>query len=143
MFAADGMATSDGVVTSSHCQKLHRLHDGRLAALMGSAIEAQTILKWIEGGETGKQPNVGGHDGAVVIADENGLALYESGFIERYGPSEYRAFGCGWRIAMGAMAVGATAEEAVRAACELDVYCGGEVTVLQLKRDAKPAIRAA
>jgi hypothetical protein len=44
---------------------------------------------------------------------------------------------------MGAMAVGATAEEAVRAACELDVYCGGEVTVLQLKRDAKPAIRAA
>lgn len=41
------------------------------------------------------------------------------------------AAGSGCDYAYGAMAMGATAEEAVRAAIRFDVGCGGEITVLR------------
>lgn len=55
------------------------------------------------------------------------------------GPSEMRApfyaDGSGWEIALGAMAAGATAEEAVHIASRYDTKTGGSVTTLRNGRN--------
>lgn len=131
--AADSLATSDDVVTSRKFKKIRRMADGRVAAMMGAAVGAQEILRWIEGGEVGEQPRFEGEKSAtVVVIGPEGLTSYDEYGKELISEAPYRAFGCGRDLALGAMAAGATAEEAVRAACEHSVYCGGEITVLTL-----------
>jgi ATP-dependent protease HslVU (ClpYQ) peptidase subunit len=46
--------------------------------------------------------------------------------------SEFVAIGSGAAVALGAMAYGATAREAVRIAIEFDVYSGGEIQEVRL-----------
>lgn len=135
--AADGLATSDDVITSRKAQKIRRMSDGGVAAMMGAAVGAQEILRWIEGGELGEQPKFEGEKSAtVVVIGLDGLTVYDEYGKETISEAPYRAFGAGRDLALGAMASGASAEEAVRAACEHSVYCGGEITVLKLNDTA-------
>lgn len=135
--AGDGLATSDEVITSRKAQKIRRMADGRIAAMMGAAVGAQEILRWIEAGEEGEQPKFEGEKSAtVVVVGPEGLTCYDEYGKEIISEAPYRAFGHGRDLALGAMAAGASAEEAVRAACEHSVFCGGEITVLTLSDPA-------
>lgn len=128
VLAADSLCTSNDTVTG-HAVKLRRLADGRLAGLLGRAGAAQRLLSWIEAGAQGEQP---GGDAAVVIVDRDGATYYEDGVSERCSRAPFKAWGTGGCLAMGAMAAGTSAEQAVRIACEWDIYTGGDVTVLSL-----------
>jgi len=49
----------------------------------------------------------------------------------------YTAIGCGKPVALGAMAQGANAAQAVAAACEHNVHCRGPVHVMPLRQPAE------
>jgi hypothetical protein len=54
----------------------------------------------------------------------------------------FAAIGTGAHIALGAMWMGATAEQAVQAAIALDTGCGGPVDVLDCREEEKKLLRA-
>jgi ATP-dependent HslUV protease subunit HslV len=128
ILAADSLATSGDTVTGQ-AVKLKRLADGRLAAMLGRSGAAQRLLAWIEAGAQGEQP---GGDAGVVIVDDDGASYYDDGVSERCSRAPFKAWGTGGCLAMGAMAAGASAEQAVRIACEWDIYTGGDVIALSL-----------
>lgn len=53
------------------------------------------------------------------------FAVEADSIFEMVGP--FHAIGSGMHVALGAMAAGATAVEAVQAACKICISCGGEV----------------
>lgn len=129
VLAADTLATREGV-RSSYQPKIHKLPDGRLLAKVGNAPTANALKRWIEAGAPEDSQPEG--EAAIIVFSANGAAIYEDGGCEPVGDGPFFAWGCGSPIALGAMAAGATAEQAVRIACEWDSLTGGEVTVLEL-----------
>jgi hypothetical protein len=68
-------------------------------------------------------------DGSVFMID----AKEPCAGVTPLGP--FAAVGSGGRVAMGAMAMGASAEQAVEIACRLDTYCRLPIHTLALKTD--------
>ena len=69
-------------------------------------------------------------EGALLwLRPDGSVRLMENGKWCEYS-ADFYAEGSGAEMAVGAMAAGATAEEAVRIACQYSTTCGGEVHVL-------------
>lgn len=60
-----------------------------------------------------------------ILVDRNGRVFGEHNSPPVWTARGYDAIGSGYKFALGAMAVGATAKEAVRAASSLDAHTGG------------------
>lgn len=145
ILAADTLACSESGLRSSSMVKIMRVRGG-LAGTVGKCSQAQAIVRWLEDGRAADRPKFadGSDDYTVVwLPDEGEATLIENGGEEPLGDAPYHAFGSGREIALGAMYMGATAKEAVEAAIAISVWSGGDVTVLKLKTEALPAVRAA
>lgn len=71
----------------------------------------------------------------LVVASPSGLKRYElSSCIPIDHGLNKCAFGAGRDFAYGAMAMGATAEQAVQVACKFSVSCGHGVRVFELRK---------
>lgn len=114
---------------------------GILVAASGSHEMAIAFTDWVRRGMTeGRQPTMskpGAVDGQRP-SSASGYIFRPDGLIiclTELGWTTIRtdvwAGGSGCDYAYGAMAVGASAEEAVRAAIRFDIGCGGDVTVLR------------
>jgi len=104
-----------------------------LAAAAGAMPGALRFLDWFRSGMPGDTPDLGDDKNAahgfIYTPGHPILRLTIHGW-ERY-EAEYDAHGCGADYALGAMAMGATAEEAVRATLKHECLSGGEITVLR------------
>jgi hypothetical protein len=147
--ACDSLCCSDGAKFAS-MTKIARAPDGSLAALSGPALACYRFLKWFaaNGSEDGYDPeavDAEGMSGFVVRPDGTIYCLDESCelfLIE----TPYVADGSGMAYALGAMAVGASAVEAVEAAIACCTTCGGPVISMKLEPVipvAKRAMKAA
>lgn len=133
----DGVLAADckayggrGQVSPGWKSKLHRLPDnsriGIVSAILGEPERFLALLnadnnplEW-----KGDKPDLR----ALMIAPNGSLFLFEDS-IWPSGPinaGEFYAIGSGSDYAMGAMAMGASAVEAVRVAIQFDPNCGGE-----------------
>lgn len=136
VLAADTLATKDGMRTGQ-VSKIRRLPSGELAATLGDAGCAIKLRQWVEAGRAGDQPNLEG--GAVIIISRDGeVEVLENGGSCSEGVAPFYAWGCGAPLAIGAMAHGATSEQAVRIAIEYDTLTGGAVTTLAIKPTPEP-----
>jgi ATP-dependent HslUV protease subunit HslV len=133
LLAADSLATAGHVITGQ-VQKLWRFDDGRLLGGAGGAGDMRSFVAWALAGceghweckdkENGFSALVVGARGEVVIYDVEGRDyLIEAEFIAR---------GAGAELAIGAMAMGARADQAVEVACRYSVWCGGPVQTERL-----------
>ena len=109
-------------------------------ALVVQALDVQALA----GRAAGDQPlQRGGIDIDLRLALQcphlRRVLLQQPGWIVERGP--YFAMGSGRDFALGAMAAGASAEEAVRAAIAHDVYSGGEVVTLRIQADTRPLLK--
>lgn len=136
--AADRHIHARNMVVGS-CTKIIRHEDGTLAGAAGSSTACTGFLNWVKimGRESfsndcpcWEHEESGTSSGMIVLADGR-MRLYDlkSGAYEEV-EAPYFAIGDGAELALGAMATGATAAEAVRAACEHSVWCGGGCDVL-------------
>lgn len=137
--AADSMS-SDGYLHGS-CIKLteHRRRGKRyLMAGTGTSRAIEAVRRWfITGAKPDKFPKFAFDDNGcmrfIVVDCENGVVRDYQGVaipcIEKAVPF---AWGCGAEAAMGAMAHGATATQAVETACKLIKGCGGPVVSLSV-----------
>ena len=129
VLAADGQRTATDVQIESRAIKIGRI--GRLLfGAAGSAAWAWRYRTWVRCGALGEPPRcLTGSCGFLIGPDDALCLLTEDGW-ERSVAAFY-AEGSGWQFALGAMAAGASAEEAVRAAARFDVHTGGEIIVLR------------
>lgn len=128
--AADSQATMGVVVYST--RKILRVGDA-LIGCTGYADSFAAFLAWYEGERLiSEYPAFDEGFGAIVL-DRGGIHVYE----QRGGPieclSEYFADGSGNAVAMTAMRLGKTPEEAVALACEMDAQTGPPVVVERLE----------
>lgn len=95
-----------------------------LVGCAGLAADCQAFVRWVEGGFVTERPN---------FQDVNALLIHDDGRIDHYtemenvhhvGKLSYWAEGSGANYALGALAHGATAEEAIRIATQLDIHTG-------------------
>ena len=128
VIAADGFAVEGNAIVARRVAKIGRL--GKL--LFGAAGELAfcwAFRSWIREGARGEPPVAdNGSSGLIVLPDGWLFTVATPGLELTRSP--FHAIGSGATFAMGAMQVGATAEQAVRAAAALDVYTGGRVLVL-------------
>jgi len=139
VLAADTLCVN-GHIRSGFATKIVRGPRGELAGSAGSAGFNRAFNAWVTAGMEGEPPKAAETDD---IRDY-GFVVLPNGEIEQHEPegvnrlrADIFAVGSGRNVAQGAMKAGATAEEAVRIAIDLDCYSGGEVTVLRRPSDAE------
>lgn len=138
VLAADSMTTNNdmGYTTS----KMHR-GDDAVFAFCGETDGMLMLLEWYaKGAQTEEWPLaiqcIGDHDfrTRMVVADRRGLHFYERLPYPQWVLDPYMAFGSGRDYAMGAMAMGANAVQAVEAAIKHCQTCGGPVESYEVPR---------
>lgn len=129
--ACDSSCWVDGVL-QHRVQKIHRVGGG-LVGFAGSIAYGLAIVEWLKDGADDEQyPKE--KDGTVIIVDSHGRisALEaESKTVCRIR-DKFVAIGSGSAVALGAMAAGATAYEAVKIASRFDAYTRGPIKAYQI-----------
>ena len=118
--AADSLSCSSG--QRSRVRKLRRCKDGRLIAAAGESGAVAAYLNWLETPEWSQRPSFQDHADDCVHALEimpDGTVWRHERFMPFIAEDRYTAIGSGAAYALGAMAAGKTAPEAVVIACEL------------------------
>lgn len=135
--AADTLMTT-GNLQSGFWNKIEKTDDGRLIGCCGFLSQANELKMWLKN-PPGKRSTTfkSGDDcrGMEVLPDGT-VNQFNSGSVvgvAMAGP--FFAIGSGDQLAMGAMAAGATAEEAIAICIKLDTYTGGEVESITINPD--------
>jgi hypothetical protein len=131
VMAADSMMTSDALVYG-FTRKVVRSPDGGLAAPSGTAVTCHRFRQWFEAGnfstDADFEPTTDDPFYALIVGPSGEVFRFDNKYCYPIR-APFHVLGCGERIMIGAMAAGATAEEAVRIAITYDRNCGGEVQV--------------
>lgn len=134
--AFDSLATSGGYRTGM-MRKGGLIQDVFYAGC-GCALMVKQFLDWVETGMKGEPPKLQIPDGnsdpyeAACFIWRGSMELTFMHAGVEYSEIEYGCYGSGKSIALGALVAGATPEEAVRAACAMDIHSGGHINVVSL-----------
>ena len=136
----DGVLAADSVVfdRDCYCGDVVKVRKSGLY-LMTAAGSLACVLKFFEWVERGRPETK--DDRPRLSSDFEGLCVNSCGDIMWYGEdligqpikSPYIAIGSGFKIAMGALAMGATAQQAVEVCCDLDAYTRRPVVACSIK----------
>ena len=127
ILAADKQETTNGVKFST--TKLKYLGNGDYAAATGNRNDCLAMMEWYkDGADRDKFPQLGKGDDSysllLVIRNNLSAVYYENSPFAVNVEDRKIAFGCGRDFALGAMAAGVSAFEAVKIACQFDIHCG-------------------
>lgn len=133
--AADKQATGSGLRHKT--TKLRRIGTGEVLAWTGDQDSAEMVAHWYErGADPEKWPECQRDKESwarLIVATTAGVKVFERQPIATAVENEFMAWGSGRDYAMGAMARGATAQEAVEIAMKFDNGCGLGIDVEQFK----------
>jgi len=134
IMAADRAISAGGHIGSTR-KVWKRKSDGALVGGAGTVSVFQKWAEWFLAGERGNSPGLGTDDDSSSVT----LVVRPNGDVEqhdRYGravyDAPYYAVGSGADYALGAMAFGATARQAVASATKHDHMTGHGIQYVQL-----------
>lgn len=132
----DGVMAADtaswcGQIIVAHRNKIRRLHDGRLFAGTGERASADACFDWLDG-RAEKPPPEERDAFAALILGPGGIERVDYKFRTHADNQEFAFAGAHGELLFGALAAGASAEEAVRIAIRYGDSAGGEVQVERL-----------
>lgn len=135
----DGIMAADTAIfdRGTYCgtgRKIARAPDGTLGGGAGAWGDVAALLDWIDTGAEGSPPKIDGDaESEYLWARTNGDIWWAGpGSLPTLVNSPWAAVGSGFRIAMGALAHGATAEQAVLICADLDNLTRRPIDVLHL-----------
>lgn len=136
IMAADSQCTGSDI-RRGEVDKLWRLDDGGVFAMAGASGLSAVIAEWLsKGAALGDRPKL--PDGldvhGIYAATDGRVAILSNDLVLQWVDAPFHALGSGNEIAMGAMAMGATAEQAVACAARFDVFTGGPVRIMVVGR---------
>lgn len=133
VLAADSRITAGNLIVPGGFYKVRRLPCGSLFAGSGSVDDIERILEAILVGDA--PPSVR-NTTAVTVDTKGAMWTYEgSVWVRQRGP--YGAWGSGSPYAYGALAMGASAKDAVRIAIKFDNGSGGPVRAASIKENSR------
>jgi len=124
MLVADTASWDANGVYFGKSSKLFKLNDGRLLGTAGSYSMAVRVVAWLNG--EGERPvcredrRTDRFQGLVITQDARVFHIDESLEEAEIMDCPFVAIGSGRELALGAMAMGGTAVQAVAIACEFD-----------------------
>ena len=133
ILAADSAFVQEDMMFGT-AEKIWRRGDGTLVGGHGDAGYCEQFRQWVMDGEEGDAPetpeNQEGYSCGLIVRPNGKLEIHTPrGALPFSGA--YYAMGSGSALAIGAMAFGATAEEATQVAIDHCCWCGGPITVLE------------
>ena len=128
IIAADTQVT-DGAFICGRVSKIERLEDGRIAASSGNIFYGQQFIDWLNGKI--EKPVFDQDFNAIVISQNGSAVEYEKSLVPVKATMPWTA-GTGGKFAFAIMHNGGTAEEAVKVACELDIYSSAPIEVVKI-----------
>ena len=131
VLAADSQLTGRSDVRL-RVKKIKRLKDGSLFAGSGTASLVNKMERWQNGGQAPKIEE-GDEAECIIIRPDGTVFLVDEELELEQLENEYTAIGNGAGYAIGAMAFGATAEEAIKIAAEHDSNTSLPVHSMRLK----------
>lgn len=155
VMASDGKMTLGDMVIKLDTQKTFWVNN-HLVGVCGRARAINTFVSWLQkqtdyhivNSEVGDlvdlvPPVLEDDEGynALVVTPSRQVLMYEGNTPIDMGVDVPMSVGSGSCFALAAMKTGSSAEEAVKVACELDVYSGGEITVVQLEEEPQELTR--
>lgn len=136
ILAADRMTVSYGN-SKGEATKIFKFGPGRAIGGTGNLAQVKALLAWYQNGAKPEEfPKTDKDDewARLIVAYANKLVWYESSPHHFLLESRrYAAFGSGADVALGAMFMGADAEQAVEAASSLLTDVGMGVDVIDLR----------
>jgi len=143
IIAADSRETWEceiaGIAVFNRCTKLTRYDDiGAIIGTQGESFPGLVAEDWYVDNERStngvEKPDFSGEeDFTLLILSRDGLTIMDCWLRPCKVNEKYFAVGSGSKVALGAMYMGATAEEAVKAASKIDPFTGGKVHVMSLE----------
>ncbi len=132
--AADRQATEDSTRTS--CKKIIRIRTGEILCDVGDYPIGLALIDWYKKGcDPVKFPKIPKNNGTkLIVFSASGVLEYETSHHGVPVKEPFFAWGAGKDLAIGAMAMGASAREAVKVASRYNVLCGLGVTALTVRR---------
>lgn len=133
----DGVIASDSWVTCGNIvvcstQKLARMPCGGLVGVSSSSFDGGAFLRWCEGGRLDSAKPTLKSLSALVIEADGSPRFYDESLHWHGAIGLHFADGSAHQIALAAMDLGASADEAVAIAIERDIYCGGKIQRMEL-----------
>lgn len=131
VMAADRLVSNGGGGRAGHQTKIARGPKGTIGGMAGRMEEGFLFARWVENDCEGDPPPLSDSADGIVLLP-NGLLCYvgEKGCLCPV-EAEFAAVGSGEAYAIGAMAHGASAAEAIEIAIQFDTGSGGGVDVLK------------
>lgn len=138
------VAYRDGLMASDSSALVHETHvhparkiwrvGGGLVGMAGSLVHMPAFVRWLaEGADVGEYPD--GDFDAIVVDPSGRVSMYEGAGPEPIVVREkYVAIGSGAPVALGALAAGADARAAVKAAIKHTTGSKAPVRSLRLRR---------
>ncbi len=155
IMAAEGKMTLGDMVIKLDTEKVFWVNN-HLVGVCGRACAINTFVTWLQkmtdyhivNQEVGElvdlvPPALEDDEGysALVVTPSRQVLMYDGNTPIDMGSDVPMSVGSGSCFALAAMKAGNSAEEAVKVACELDVYSGGEIAVVQLEEEPEPLTR--
>lgn len=139
----DGIMAADSLVTSNDVRrgavaKIGRFGVGIAGGIVGYAGWSgllDTVVSWLENGAPADARPTLHPDtsfSAIVVWPNGIVTILDKTFIRTDIDGEFFAEGSGNEFALGAMAMGAKARQAVEIAARFDIYTGGRISTLSL-----------
>ena len=136
--AADKQAISSDM--RAQTTKIQRLKSGEVAAWTGEQSYGLALVRWYEEGANREKWPAFQRDKEswtrLIIASARGVVFFELEPEAQIVEEPFMAWGSGRDFAMGALAKGATVEEAVAIASRFCITCGLGVDVMELTEEA-------
>jgi len=123
--AADRQATLNN--TKCQTRKITRLPSGDLLAWVGNSESGLALLKWYLSGadpETWPEVQKGDDWSRLIVVHKGKVWEYEQTPVKIPLHQKFGAWGSGSDLAIGALAMGADAVQAVKIASKFNIYCG-------------------
>lgn len=134
----DGLLASDSAISSdivyiASMKKVIRTSAGWLVGGCGDVVHVVRFLSWAEAGFKARSRPPPSEDFAgMAIAPDGSLSLFEKDMMAFPVSAPFLAIGSGADLALGAMAHGASAAQAVEIAIQFCHGCKGPVQVCSL-----------
>ncbi len=133
------MAATDATWTSIYRgsrHKIMRTRDGALIASCGESDMAIPFFRWFDNGaHQDRLPRTPEKSDfcAIVLHATGKVQVFTERFLPQDVSAPFYAIGSGEQFALGAMAIGASADKAVQVACEFDPWSRGPIQVEMLE----------
>lgn len=133
----DGILAADSLVTDRGARcftvtKIGRIN-GSLWGAAGSLDGMQAFMDWARNGAPqDRMPRLGEEFEGVNVTPDGSILWYGQSLSPARMHAPYVAIGSGFRIALGALWMGATAKQAVECCASIDMQTGGDIVTLSL-----------